>query len=58
MTTATTLPPGGQTEAKETASLSEVLASLSVSPSLVITAFVHARASAAQPRLRMTKSSA
>src|ERR1700692_3068994 len=37
---------------------SEVLASLMVSPSRVITAFVHARASAACPRLRMTKSSA
>ena len=38
--------------------LSEVFASLSVSPSLVITACVHARASSAHPRLRMTKSSA
>src|SRR5689334_22340366 len=36
----------------------EVLFSLSESPSLVITAFVHARASVARPRLRMTKSSA
>ena len=35
--------------------LNEVLASLSVSPSRVITAFVHARASAAHPRLRMTR---
>src|SRR6516162_619682 len=34
------------------------LASLSVSPSFVITAVVHANASAAHPRLRMTKSSA
>src|SRR5262245_21262315 len=34
------------------------LASLRTSPSRVITAFVHASASAAHPRLRMTKSSA
>ena len=31
---------------------------MSVSPSFVITAFVHARASFAQPRLRMTSRSA
>jgi hypothetical protein len=36
----------------------EVFASLSASPSFVITAFVHAKASSACPRLRMTKSSA
>src|SRR5262249_45513222 len=36
----------------------EVLASLSVSPSRVIALLVHAKASAAFPRLRMTKSSA
>ena len=35
-----------------------VFASLIVNPSLVITAFVHANASAARPRLRITKSSA
>src|SRR5882762_1957690 len=40
------------------ASFTEVFAPLSVSPSLVITAFVHARASAADCWLRMTKSSA
>jgi hypothetical protein len=38
--------------------LSEVFASLIVNPSLVITTFVHANASAARPRLRLTKSSA
>jgi hypothetical protein len=38
--------------------LSEVFASLIVNPSLLITAFVHAYASAAEPRLRITKSSA
>ena len=37
---------------------SEVFASLRVSPSFAITAFVHVSASAACPRLRMTKSSA
>ena len=40
------------------ANFSEVLASLRVSPSFLITVLVHARASSAQPRLRMTKSSA
>ena len=40
------------------ASVSEVFASLSVSPCFVITTFVHAKASFACPRLRMTKSSA
>src|SRR5438876_10530399 len=40
------------------ASFNVVFASLSISPSRVITSFVHARASAASPRLRMTKSSA
>jgi len=38
--------------------LNEVLASLSVNPSFVITSFVHVSASPARPRLRMTKSSA
>ena len=47
-----------EVEAFLSTSFNDVFASLTVSPSLVITTFVHASASAARPRLRMTKSSA